>query len=313
MQKIVKLCTLLCLTAHVVLSQNSDCGENCGLFPGLGKISILPDLSKNTLFPKLEKNTLLPDLSKNNLIPDLSNNQFLNDLGKNTLIQDLRNKISAFVNTVKLILRIDTDECDFVTLWCSNRLCPEPKQVKFEEKYASNFIDPKLRTVFVIHGFLDSKNSTWIGRLVTKTLTFEDVNVCLVDWSPMSQQVYTVAASQVVRTGKQLAKYMQKLIAAGSMSLDRMTVIGHSFGAHIAGVAGYYLDGLLDAIIGLDPAGKLVTRPFLLPSDRRLDPSDAKFVQVIHTDMWKWGSNVDMGHQDFYANVSDKNQSRVKR
>lgn len=238
------------------------------------------------------------------LIPTDQSSNGNDGILKATLFQDIRNQISAIVNTVKLILRIDNDECDFVTLWCANRVCPEPKQVKFQEKYASDFIDPKLPTVFIIHGYLDSKNSTWISQVLTKTLTFEDVNVCIVDWSPMSQQIYTIAASQVGRTGKQLAKYIQKLIAAGSMAMDRITLIGHSLGAHVAGVAGYNLDGAVNAIIGLDPAGKLITSPFLLPSDKRLDASDAKFVQVIHTDMWKWGSIVDMGHQDFYANVS---------
>ena len=50
---------------------------------------------------------------------------------------------------------------------------------------------------------------------------------------------------------------------------------------------------------GLDPAGPLFgsTHP-----DVRLDPSDAHFVDVIHTDAKRWGIQQPCGHIDFYPN-----------
>lgn len=78
-------------------------------------------------------------------------------------------------------------------------------------------------------------------------------------------------------------------------------MIGHSLGAHTAGYAGEkipnlgQITGLLQKgnskliweilnfihFVGLDPAG-----PFfrIVPTYARLDPSDAQFVDVIHTD-----------------------------
>ncbi len=56
--------------------------------------------------------------------------------------------------------------------------------------------------------------------------------------------------------------------------------IGHSLGAHACGYAGADCDGKFDRITGMDPAG-----PNYEPSDYRVrvDPSDAKFVDIIHT------------------------------
>lgn len=61
--------------------------------------------------------------------------------------------------------------------------------------------------------------------------------------------------------------------------------------------------GKCNAIYGLDPAGPRFAKRRLNPISDRLDPSDAKFVQVIHTDKENIGSSYDMGHQDFYPNV----------
>ena len=50
---------------------------------------------------------------------------------------------------------------------------------------------------------------------------------------------------------------------------------------------------------GLDPARFAFTDA---PPDARLDKSDAMFVDVIHTDIGKWGLEQPVGHVDFYPN-----------
>lgn len=62
--------------------------------------------------------------------------------------------------------------------------------------------------------------------------------------------------------------------------------------------------GKIAAIYALDPAGPKFTKKELKPPKERLDPTDAKFVQVIHTDKEYIGADFDLGHQDFYPNVS---------
>lgn len=59
-------------------------------------------------------------------------------------------------------------------------------------------------------------------------------------------------------------------------------MIGHSLGAQVAGYAGQKLDGKVGRITGLDPAGPMFEH---LPPSVRLDPTDAQFVDVIHTNI----------------------------
>lgn len=55
---------------------------------------------------------------------------------------------------------------------------------------------------------------------------------------------------------------------------------------------------------GLDPAGPLFTYPLIVaPLEKRLDSTDATFVQVIHMAANKtYGTQICMGDADFWAN-----------
>lgn len=51
----------------------------------------------------------------------------------------------------------------------------------------------------------------------------------------------------------------------------------------------------------LDPAGPLFTYPYLNDAKDRLDASDARYVQVIHSSI-VLGAYPRLGHADFYVN-----------
>ena len=51
--------------------------------------------------------------------------------------------------------------------------------------------------------------------------------------------------------------------------------------------------------VGLDPARFAFEDA---PPEARLHKSDARFVDVIHTDIGKWGLEQPVGHVDFYPN-----------
>jgi hypothetical protein len=87
------------------------------------------------------------------------------------------------------------------------------------------------------------------------------------------------------------------------MSAQNFHIIGHSLGAHTAGYAGERIPNL-GRITGLDPAG-----PYFENTDTRvrLDPTDAKYVEAIHTDgsatlQLGLGLLQKSGHVDFYIN-----------
>ncbi|CAB1349393.1 unnamed protein product [Coregonus sp. 'balchen'] len=80
-------------------------------------------------------------------------------------------------------------------------------------------------------------------------------------------------------------------------------LVGFGVGAHVAGVAGACLEGAIGRITGLDPFS-----PLFSEADRSLslDPTDAQYVDVIHTNfnpnepVAPLGVSRPLGHVDFY-------------
>jgi hypothetical protein len=81
-------------------------------------------------------------------------------------------------------------------------------------------------------------------------------------------------------------------------------ILGHSLGAHTCGIASNVINNQMARISGLDPAGPFFTGKEIAV---RLDQTDAKFVDVIHsnTDVALgigFGLTDPSGHLDFYVN-----------
>jgi len=169
---------------------------------------------------------------------------------------------------------------------------------------ASNFRISR-RTIFVIHGFTENIN-TWNKPMKDALLARENCNVILVDWSRGARSPYGQAAGNTRLVGVQIAELIRFLISSnsGSSSLaNRFYIVGFSLGAHTAGYAGSSLRArgmVLGRITGLDPAGPYFTKN--IKPDVRLDPSDALYVDVIHTDAGKLGTTTKGGHIDFFPN-----------
>nr|AAA30840.1 pancreatic lipase precursor [Canis lupus familiaris] len=144
---------------------------------------------------------------------------------------------------------------------------------------ASNFQTDK-KTRFIIHGFIDKGEENWLLDMCKNMFKVEEVNCICVDWKKGSQTSYTQAANNVRVVGAQVAQMLSMLSANYSYSPSQVQLIGHSLGAHVAGEAGSRTPGL-GRITGLDP----VEASFQgTPEEVRLDPTDADFVDVIHTD-----------------------------
>ncbi|KAK7861911.1 hypothetical protein R5R35_010809 [Gryllus longicercus] len=166
----------------------------------------------------------------------------------------------------------------------------------------SNF-DPKKPTKFIIHGFIDTPLSTWVKEMRRELVKHGDWNVIVVDWAGGSLPLYTQATANTRLVGLELAHFVNYLQKQYGLEPAQVHMIGHSLGAHTAGYAGERIAGL-GRITGLDPA-----EPYFqgLPSFVRLDPSDANFVDVIHTDgksifLLGYGMSQPCGHLDFYPN-----------
>lgn len=164
-------------------------------------------------------------------------------------------------------------------------------------------INIDLPVVLFIHGWFDSYDRTWINGTANIYQRHMLENVCTVDWSRLALTSYKQSAMNTRLVGQQLVYFLQFLQSKG-VHLNNVTLIGHSFGSQVAGYAGALLNGKVGRIFGLDPAGWSFTKPFLVDAFYRLDRTDAKFVQCIHTarNYLGLGSGVECGHQDFYPN-----------
>lgn len=170
--------------------------------------------------------------------------------------------------------------------------------------------DSLLKVKFIVHGFTDNGQTAWVKEMVRELLKKEKMNVIVVDWGLGSSalNLYDAAAGNTRLVGAQVADLIDVLNRKFRVAFKKFHIIGHSLGAHVAGFAGEKLvksGKAIGRITGLDPA-----RPGF-DSDQtavRLDPSDAMFVDVIHSDVNNGLIDSSLGLQrpcgdvDFYPN-----------
>nr|XP_048278858.1 lipase member I isoform X4 [Myodes glareolus] len=156
------------------------------------------------------------------------------------------------------------------------------------------------KTVWIIHGFRPlGSTPAWLSKFTETFLKQEDVNLIVVDWNHGATTfLYSRAVKNTRMVAASLSVSIQNLLNHGA-SLDNFHFVGMSLGAHISGFVGKLFHGQLGRITGLDPAGPNFSRK---PSTSRLDYTDAKFVDVIHTDSNGLGIVEPLGHIDFYPN-----------
>ncbi|XP_060533236.1 pancreatic triacylglycerol lipase-like [Cylas formicarius] len=190
-----------------------------------------------------------------------------------------------------------------ITYLFYNRENTEGTLVAYDEAQVleskANF-NPDLKTYFLIHGWIDDCRT---GQLQVQTLEallkYHDVNVVSVCWEKWSNGDYLSAAGSVKAVGQLVGDFILDATSNDRYSSSDITIVGHSLGAHVAGAAGSRTNGSLGYIVGLDPAGPLF---FEDNPDGRLDPTDAQYVEAIHTNAGLSGVTFDVGHADFWPN-----------
>ncbi|MGH0185206.1 UNVERIFIED_CONTAM: hypothetical protein FKN15_016772 [Acipenser sinensis] len=163
---------------------------------------------------------------------------------------------------------------------------------------------PEKNTVMLIHGFLDNSKSDWVTDTCQLLVQVDDVNCIVVDWKKGGMITFTQSAHNVRVVGAEISYFLSVLEQDFKYFSSKVHLVGHSLGSHIAGEAGKRIPGIA-RITGLDPA-----EPYFqnTPAEVRLDPTDARFVDVIHTDASCLIPSVGLGmmqaagHLDFYPN-----------
>nr|XP_022917695.1 phospholipase A1 member A-like [Onthophagus taurus] len=154
----------------------------------------------------------------------------------------------------------------------------------------------------IIHGYAGNENNPAVSS-IPKTYTSAGYQAIMVDWSSLAKApCYPAAFLNTWHVGQCVAILAASLSSYGIMP-NQFHALGFSLGAHIASFASNHLKKVigfsLGRITGLDPA-----LPFFAShiNDWKLDPSDADFVDVIHTNAGSFGKIEPIGHADFYVN-----------
>ncbi|XP_068972803.1 pancreatic triacylglycerol lipase-like [Bombus flavifrons] len=165
----------------------------------------------------------------------------------------------------------------------------------------SNF-DPSRQTKFITHGWKSSAMNTGLVDMKEAYLKYNNYNVIMVDWQPLAASTFYLGPMRnTERVGRTSAEFIDFLVAETELKTENIHFIGHSLGAHVAGNTGSLItSGHLGRITGLDPA---LPGFHLLTSDKtRLDPTDAMFVDIIHSCGGVLGYLQPLGSVDFYPN-----------
>ncbi|XP_040279168.1 lipase member I [Bufo bufo] len=169
-----------------------------------------------------------------------------------------------------------------------------------ENATAFSYLDVSRKTIFITHGYRPTGSPpVWLDDIVQKLLAVDDFNIILVDWNRgATTLIYHNAAAKTREVADILKSLIDEMLSQGG-SLDSIYMIGVSLGAHISGIVGKMYNGSIGRITGLDPAGPLFNGK---PPEERLHYTDAKFVDVVHSDIDALGYRENLGHIDFYPN-----------
>ncbi|XP_045157040.2 pancreatic triacylglycerol lipase-like [Mercenaria mercenaria] len=198
-------------------------------------------------------------------------------------------------------------QVEFLLYTRSNRHTPQIVTKQASSIHSSHYSGTK-KTKFIIHGYQDDGRGPWLGKMASAILTKEDANVFAVNWAKGADNInYIQAAANTRVVGALIAQFITSLHTAAHAPYKNFHLIGHSLGSHISGYAGERIHGL-GRITGLDPAGPLFEKQ---DAKVRLDPSDALFVDAIHTDgdsLLELGFGLEkaIGHADYYPNGGEK-------
>ena len=132
--------------------------------------------------------------------------------------------------------------------------------------------------------------------------------ICI-DWRKLADNdppIYTRAANNAIKIGKKIGEKLVGEVMIKQLNQDawKIHAIGHGLGAHLVGHIGRQIRRKIGRITGLDP-----TKPNF-NNEKRLNRSDASFVDIIHTNSGDFFDGCisikeEIGHVDFYPNGGD--------
>ncbi|XP_011646564.1 pancreatic triacylglycerol lipase-like [Pogonomyrmex barbatus] len=151
-------------------------------------------------------------------------------------------------------------------------------------------------TVMYIHGFMENVEKESVQLIVQGYLKRNDHNVMAVDYGTLANESYMKLTTNAGRIGDALATALDDMKRSG-FDTEKLHIVAHSMGSQISGYIGRKVNFQIPRITGLDPAGPLFHFFY-----HHLSSSDARFVDLIHTDYGGYGITMTTGTVDFFPN-----------
>ncbi|XP_075150264.1 phospholipase A1 4-like [Haematobia irritans] len=167
--------------------------------------------------------------------------------------------------------------------------------------YESNF-NAEWPVRISIHGWNGKATTCSSAAIKDSYLEVGNFNVILVDWSDYSLDInYIRVIAEIFKIAQQLNEFTSFLHKTTKYPFEEMYLIGHSYGCHIAGVAGKLLkDSRYGVIYALDTAGPI---HHVLNDEYRLTADSANYVESIQTDTALFGyRGSNLAHASFFPN-----------
>ncbi|XP_053984239.1 phospholipase A1 VesT1.02-like [Hylaeus volcanicus] len=175
---------------------------------------------------------------------------------------------------------------------------PEKLYVDDVNTLKKSHFNPQKQTVIITHGWMNSYKSQACTKIRDAYLQKGDYNIITVDWATISVRPYVWCSRRVMMIGEYVGKFIN-FLEKHKMNVSELTIVGHSLGAHIAGLSSYYSKTKAKYIVGLDPA---LPNFYLAEKGARISQGDGKYVMIIHTNGDLLGFSKSLGDIDFYPN-----------
>lgn len=189
------------------------------------------------------------------------------------------------------------------SFWLYTRENRDSRQIlKIDDPFSilNSYFSSERKTVVLVHGWLNAGSCSFLQDIKNVYLDQHDYNIICVDWSDMaSNLIYPLARFGITYIGSQVFTMLATIVRVTGYGWEDFHLVGHSLGAHVCGITGENVrHDKIGRITGLDPALPL----FSSDPVGRLDPTDAAFVDIIHTCAGYLGYSQPCGHVDFYPN-----------
>ncbi|KAM3958879.1 pancreatic lipase-related protein 2 [Aphomia sociella] len=156
-------------------------------------------------------------------------------------------------------------------------------------------------TVIYAHGYVELTEDDSVMTVVKAYRQNAGYNILILDWSNLAFGNYVLVALDLKPTSIKISTALLKLLKGG-LSLRGLHFVGHSLGAHLMAAVARNLQSrgfVVPRLTGLDAAYPGFYPPLL---SSPASPSDAAFVDMIHTDGGGYGAPQSSGHADFWPN-----------